>query len=381
MREDLNSLTATVYYDKNFIGCGVFYCHAGLNYAITAGHNFYGTSFSDVRDLNKFVVYSHDKKPFQVEEVLGDAGFAQEHDIILLKLKRLDSNSEHIFTCPVLKCGPIDNSCYLVNTNNYGDSTSYTNFLQIKYDTMVAGTTAWFYVDVDGKYLSDAFGGYGPEALDGISGSGIFLDRAGQVNERILLGIVIEVPKEKPKNKFTCVCVSLLKHLLPDIEVGQFKKGIVEDDIGALLDQLEEQHTDSAIRDWMNKQAGSEVIENLNRKTQMIYPESRIERERIRIIRNFLQGKAVYQKRIESDAILKNKYNKANRAFYSRDDLFVYTADFAEGKTKLEALFKAFEGYLDPVLSPHLDAAEIGILTSYNLADCITNCTIDFIKK
>lgn len=378
MREDLNSLTATVHYNNSFVGCGVFYEHAGEMFAITAGHNFYGITFSEVRELEKFVIYSVKNSPFKVTQIIGDITFAKQYDLIALKIQPEDINTQHSFKSPILKIGSANNNSYLVNTNNLDNC--YTNLLNIKYDVTLPTIPEWFYVDVDGKYLSDSYGRYGPLALDGISGSGMFIDKLDKEADRILIGIVIEVPKDKKKNKFTCACVSILKHLLPGLDVLPYEN-TSDIDIGLLLDRMENEYTDKAIKDWIQKEKSSERIQFLNKKTEMIYPPQRIEQEKVRIIRNFLQGKVLLHEKVEKDGIAKRNYNQANRAFSGRSDLYNYISNLHEGKEKLDTLNIMYEKILGPLLDSHLNDAEITILANYTIADCITNCTIDFVKK
>lgn len=380
LRNDLNNLTATIHYERSFVGCGVFYNHSDFLYAITAGHNIYGDSFEGDRDVSKFDVLSDSQCYFQVEEVVGDVNFAKQNDIVLIKLKPKDASRIHSFKSPLLKYGPTSFSDYLVNTNYIGNDGRYTNFLNIKYDTPLSDPSGWFYVDVEDKYLSNNFDEYGPAALDGISGSGIFLDSPDPHIERVLIGIVVEVPSNRMKNKFTCACVSLLQELLPGIKIQPFIRDANGTDISNLLDSLENQFMDQIIESWFQDQANSNSIMNINRKTELIYPNVRLDLERKRIVRNILQGKAVLQKVTENNDFVRKKINTANIAFHGRNDLYSFIINIPDGRAKLEQLSRIYEHYLNSSLENQFDAADISFLANYNIADCISNCTIDFEK-
>ena len=377
-RDDLPQYTAYVSFDGNFQGCGVIYKHQGVLFLITAGHNCFGKDFKRSCSPANLSVLGENKCNYSVEEIVGEMSVIKEIDMVLLKLIPENTQNCHDkYQSPSLKAAHYSDGPYVKRVNISLKDEAW-NVYPLMYDAVVPQREWLFSVDIDDKFLYAGNGTYGPNALGGISGSGLYLETDFSKNQRTLVGIVIEVRKNNLINKVRCSCIGNLKRLLPDVSISDvYETGNVADAIDFLLEEISSKHTEDAVIEHIKENRDSSGIQNLIRKTSLVYPVRRLEAEQVRIMRNLLNGKVIFQERVMKQQVVKALYGKAIEAFRGRSQTFIYSKSPADSKQHWDLLNSVLINLLQDGLKDTLSKADIEILGNYTFSDFINNCTID----
>ncbi|WP_461791475.1 hypothetical protein [Pedobacter sp.] len=375
MTNEINKTTGLIHNEGNFVGSAMLFPFNGKLFAITAGHNLYGKKFTDVPNLDNLTVSDHTKITHPIRCILGDSAFAKSHDIVLLEL---DCKTEISNFLPIRFCTiPRNPKHSLMFRGKYKNTEDPVTHRAITYTSTTTQSEHKFLCQIEKSLLMNHNYSSGSDWLGGWSGSALFIDNH---KELICAGVMIEIPNKGNDGQLLFVNTLPLKDLgfesdIINAENLDFDKALNAASLAAIIDSFDEK----TIREWEENNKNSEQLKFLNRKLNEIYPPDNIVKNKNKIIKQLLAGKAYLTTELSKNEQIFKQYNSAYKV-YNLDSKEFYVNTKAEALTQLSGIKSSYEEYLIGNLGDDLPTADIKLLAIYGVSEWIADCSLDFLK-
>ncbi|MBQ0688796.1 hypothetical protein J7315_22400, partial [Providencia rettgeri] len=236
---------------------------------------------------------------------------------------------------------------------------------------------SFYYINIDKSILEDSSGRWGASALEGISGSGIFLKSHKQL---VIVGIVSSIPDDGMLGKIKCCNSYFFTNLKPSLikhDNLEYNFGI--NHIHQEISSIKDSNLDSIISEWENNPDNKEYNENINRKLSVLHVPNKVKQEKTKIIRNLLLGDIFLSERINNYPNIELAYSESHQIF-SDDDMTIYTNNRISANEKYHEIRKDYLEILLDTLKPHgLMKDKIQLLRNKDIAFWLANCDLDFL--
>lgn len=370
---NLHKITAFIYISNSFIGCAVIFKNNEKIMLATAFHVF--STISDEFHEKQHLIEVKDEKnrSFTVRELIGNVVDCKERDIALLILDGDISTLEEIVFLDPLN-DPNQELISRCRSKNITQPTAIYSKEQIeRYDNF------FYYITVDKNILEDSSGCWGANALEGISGAGLFIKTHQKL---VLTGIISAIPDEGMLGKIKCCNVScfidiydsLKKH--NDINYN-FGSDIIKESVAV----MKMENFDSVIIDWENNEENKEYNNNINRKVKTLHIHDKIINEKRKILHNLIAGNNYAKERMINSPTIELGYSNAHQTFCG-EDMTVYSASRIEAGRRYNEIRNSYLDILSDSLHPlGLRKDEILLLRNKDIAFWLANCDLDFLEN
>lgn len=369
----LNRSLGYVTFNTNHVGCAVLFCKGAIVYAISAGHNIYGTEFKDEPDLTKLKVSDNIGIEHCIVKIFGDAQFAAKYDIVCLEL---DCQALDSFVTPKFSSiprNPIHSLCFKARRSNNVDPTLYR---KIVYHGN-AKTEHQFLCSIEKPLLMNYEFKSGSAWLGGWSGCGLFYEHE---SELICAGIMIEIPNKGDDGQLMFTSISVLSEANFELEI--YDSGELDFDLrftGESLTRILNEVTNDSIKEWENQNPNSPQLTLVNRKVNEIYPIQNVEFQKKRILKSLLIGKSYLTNDLIKQEHLYDLYDKQFKT-YGLSDMQFYVDSKPEALSRFQAITKEYDLFLKNALKDTFCESDIRTLVVYGISEWISICSIDFMK-
>ncbi|MDR2271249.1 MAG: hypothetical protein LBF27_10125 [Sphingobacterium sp.] len=359
--------------NETFIGSSVIFPYEGDFLCLTAGHNLYGRDFDDNVNLTEWSVIDHIGTSHSVSECIGDANFAREHDIIVLKLNCCSDLQQ--FHSPKFYTIPKNPSHSFVFRGRYEGNDCAVTQPDLRFINICQSNKHKFFCKIDKNLLMNSDYKSGNDWLSGWSGSGLFLDNP---TELMCFGIMIEIPNKGDDGQLKFTSVSAIKNLNINLEIADAGQLDFDQKIRAkAINQIFDQADDEAIRSWELDDVNKPQLDYINEKLQKVYTGDRLVRMKRNTIKKLMVGRSLLYSELRKQDGIYESYLKANNAFGLKD-LDILANNREEANEGLRSMTREYEDYLERCLNNFLDPSDIKILASYGISEWISNCSLSF---
>lgn len=373
--EHLHKTTGLLMKNGIFVGSSVIFPYEGDFLCLTAGHNLYGRNFNNPVDLKEWKVVDHNGQNHDVTECIGNAVFAKEHDIIILKLKcSTDLLNYH---CPTFYTIPKNPAHSFLFRGKYQTSFLPVTQKDLSFIEICQTNEHKFYCKIDKNLLMNSDYKSGNDWLAGWSGSGLFLDNP---NRLLCFGVMIEIPNKGDDGQLKFTSVSAVEKLNIKLNVLNSAQLDFDSDIRAkAINLIFDQTDDEAIREWELDSGNKPQLAFIEDKLQKVYSGEKFVRMKRHTIRKLMVGRAFLYSELRKQNNIYERYRNANSAF-ALEDLDIIANNRKEANDGLKSITEDYEKYLNGCLKKVLEPDEIRILSSYGISEWISNCSLSFIK-
>lgn len=373
--EHLNKTTGLLMNGNSFVGSSVLFPYEGEFLCLTAGHNLYGKDFDQTPELRKWKVLDYKDVEHNVIECVGDADFAREHDIIILKLEC--SSDLELFHCPDFYTIPQNPAHSFLFRGKYEQSKTAVTQRKLQFNSLCPENAFKFLCTIERSLLMNNDYKSGSDWLGGWSGSGLFLDNHDKL---VCFGVMIEIPNKGNDGHLQFSSVTAFEKL--DIKLNlsvssqlDFEEKLRTRSINSIFDQTD----DEAILRWENEELNKPQLEYINFKLSQVYSDERLEKMKRNAIRRLIVGKSFLYSELRNHEMIYEKYKKAYNAF-DLEELEVYANSKKEANDGLKKIKTEYEDYLSSCLGNILGTDDIKILSTYGISEWIANCSLSFTK-
>lgn len=373
--QQLNKTTGFLMKNGTFIGSSVIFPYEGDFLCLTAGHNLYGRNFDDKVILTEWSVIDHIGISHSVSECIGDANFAREHDIIVLKLNCCSDLKQ--FHSPQFYTIPKNPAHSFAFRGRYEASNLAVTQPDLRFINICQSNKHKFFCKIDKNLLMNSDYKSGNDWLSGWSGSGLFLDNP---TELMCFGVMIEIPNKGDDGQLKFTSVSAIKELEINLKINNsseldFNKNLREKAIKLIFEQAD----DEAIRGWEMEAGNKPQLEFIEEKLQKVYTGEKLVTMKRNTIKKLMIGSTFLYSELRKQENIYEKYDNANKA-YALEDLDIIANDRTEANQGLKNITTDYKAYLSESLNDLLEPEEIRILSSYGISEWISNCSLSFIK-
>ncbi|MFJ5498917.1 hypothetical protein ACIPUN_03105 [Pectobacterium sp. CHL-2024] len=366
---NLKNVMAFVYIDDEFTGCAVIFKNKCDVLLVTAYHVI-STVLSDTDNgLHRVKIENEYGAIYSVV----DCKFCLEKDIALLYLVGEKGNLNTI----MFFSGNLSPDTNLISrVKNKNMSLSAVLYSQ---EQVEQHNESSFIINVNKEVLGDSLGNWGANAMEGISGSGIFI----KIHQHLILtGIIISIPDEgmmakvmcSDSNGFLSLDSSLNDFIFSDYNYG---RDVIINDINRMRENI----LDSTIDEWERNEINREYANNINRKLNILHKKNKLVSTKRKTIRSLMIGDYLYRERLRITPEFEGGYSYAHSAFCDKDMNF-YAINRVDANNQYHKISDAYFYMLTTALRPiGLSDVDIQMLCNRDIAFWLANCDLDFLDE
>lgn len=379
--EEIKKTTAKLYFRETFLGSGVIFLHNDEIYTLTAGHNIYGDKFNKDYKIEGLVVKDEYNNSYTISEIKGDANFAKQYDIIVLKLKISKQIIANKLICLQFCSRPRNPSHNFIFRGTYKrtiDKRERTMPLdELRYGAIYKDSISKFTMNIPEYKLVTPHGEGGAEWMKGFSGSGIFYK---DLKKLVCCGIFINVPDYGVGGELVFSDIEIMNNIKDfNLKISDSQEHDPNEALNLIsLEEMKEAATKQTMKDW--EDSNSDEIENINRKLKELYRPDKIIKEKTRIVKRLLTGKATMLK-FDETKYLKKPYDQAYYVFKEIENLECYVKDKADAIKQYNYIQKSYRKVLIEKLEGKITMDNIIILSNYGISEWLAECTLNFTRN
>jgi hypothetical protein len=356
---------------ETHIGCGLIVIIKGSLYCITAGHVIFGKEFDKEISPKLTTLQAHEIKE---HELISDSEFAKKYDLAIFRIWDNIEDFHDITLCNTITNPKITSLTYikatLLSDPYFLEPITYSDTLK---------ENEYMYKAPSGSFNNFSEDEHGADAMEGISGSPIFLNTDD--NELVFHGVISRIPNKGVSNLVTIRGIDRLALI---VEKMQIKESTIYDSNFKLISYNKELLEKEKFLEWVEKwkaAPGNEgYYKNLKKKLKVIHGE--YYKEYIPIeLQKIMIGDACLKNDIESNSMLSEAYSEVISTA-EREWMHEYVSTPSEALTYYKEVNKA---HLEVIKS---DLAEFDFkmtdqrkIAQYNVATWMAVCHLRFTKK
>ncbi|EEP2438586.1 hypothetical protein R9U78_004519, partial [Salmonella enterica subsp. enterica serovar Muenster] len=360
---------AFVFIDDEFKGCAVIFKNENYILVVTAYHVI-STAVSHMDNcFHRIKIKNENGSIYSV----SDCKFCAEKDIAILYL--IGGTNE--LNTIVFFSGTLKPETDLIS--KVKSKTMSMPAILYSQEQVEQHDDSCFIINVSKDILGDSSGNWGANAMEGISGAGVFLKTHQYL---ILTGIITSIPDEGMLAKVVCSNANgflSLESSLKAYNDSEYNYGrdVIIDSVNIMRKEI----LDSTIDEWENDSKNIEYANNINRKLGVLHNKNKLDVVKGKVIRGLMIGDYLYGERMRVTPEFEKGYSYAHSAFCDKDMTF-YATSRVEANNRYHKIsddyFTTLAGALRPL---GLSDDDIHMLCNRDIAFWLANCDLDFMDE